>query len=106
MARDNSGAYRLDVRHFMRALDIHNVTIAAVTGSREVGGRTPCWTSLQRSVRHDAIHLGAMRFKRPVEAVFAVRDEITAAVVSAILPAVANSQLRRAMRKPPDSLGV
>jgi adenylate cyclase len=37
--------------------------------------------------------------------VFAVQDEITKAVVTAILPAVADAELRRALRKPPESLG-
>jgi adenylate cyclase len=37
--------------------------------------------------------------------VFAVQDEITVAVVTAIVPAVADAELRRALRKPPENLG-
>ncbi|HEX4210321.1 MAG TPA: hypothetical protein VHY56_08010, partial [Candidatus Binataceae bacterium] len=36
--------------------------------------------------------------------IFAVQDEITEAATIAIAPAVADAELRRAMRKPPDSL--
>jgi adenylate cyclase len=36
--------------------------------------------------------------------VFAVQDEITIAVVTSIKPAIANAELRRALRKPPESL--
>jgi hypothetical protein len=39
------------------------------------------------------------------EDVFAVQDEITTAVVAAIVPVVADAELRRALRKPPESLG-
>ena len=37
--------------------------------------------------------------------VFAVQDEITAAVARAILPAVSDAEQRRILRKPPESLG-
>ena len=50
-------------------------------------------------------HIWAERYDRVLEDVFAVQDEITAAVVRAILPAVADTELRRALRKPPENLG-
>jgi adenylate cyclase len=50
-------------------------------------------------------HIWAERYDRALEAVFAVQDEITKAVVTAILPAVADAELRHALRKPPESLG-
>jgi TolB-like protein/Flp pilus assembly protein TadD len=49
-------------------------------------------------------HLWARRYDSGVEDVFAVQDEIAADVVRAILPAVANAERQRAMRKAPDSL--
>ena len=50
-------------------------------------------------------HIWAERYDRALEDVFAVQDEIRMAVVTAILPAVADAELRRALRKPPESLG-
>ena len=50
-------------------------------------------------------HIWAERYDRALEDVFAVQDEITSAVVTAIQPAVADAELRRALRKPPESLG-
>ena len=49
-------------------------------------------------------HLWAERYDRSVEAIFAVQDEITRAVVRAILPAVGNAERQRAMRRPPENL--
>jgi adenylate cyclase len=50
-------------------------------------------------------HLWAERYDRALEDLFAVQDEITTAVVTAIIPAVADAELRRVLRKPPESLG-
>jgi adenylate cyclase len=50
-------------------------------------------------------HIWAERYDRAVEGVFALQDEITAAVVRAIHPAVADAERRRAMRKAPENLG-
>jgi adenylate cyclase len=50
-------------------------------------------------------HIWAERYDRALEDVFAVQDEIRMAVVTAILPAVADAELRHALRKPPESLG-
>ena len=49
-------------------------------------------------------HIWAGSYDCAVEALFSVQDEITAAVVSAILPAVARAERQRALRKPSDSL--
>jgi adenylate cyclase len=48
--------------------------------------------------------LWAERFDRDLADIFAVHDEITQAVAIAIAPAIADAELQRAMRKPPDSL--
>ena len=50
-------------------------------------------------------HIWAERYDRTLEDVFAVQDEITATVASAILPAVTGVEQQRALRKPPESLG-
>ena len=44
-------------------------------------------------------------YDRELSDVFAVQDEITVAVVRAVLPAVSDAELRRILRKPPESLG-
>ena len=43
-------------------------------------------------------------FDRHVNDVFAVQDEIVAAVIAAILPAVNDAERRRAVRKAPENL--
>jgi adenylate cyclase len=50
-------------------------------------------------------HVWAERYDRDLADVFAVQDEITAAVTTAILPAVMKAEIRRVIRKPPESLG-
>jgi len=49
-------------------------------------------------------HLWAERYDRDLADIFAVQDEITQAVTIAIAPAIADAELRRAIRKPPDRL--
>jgi adenylate cyclase len=49
-------------------------------------------------------HLWAERFDCDLSDIFAVQDEITASVSTAILPNVERSERERAARKPPDSL--
>jgi TolB-like protein len=51
-----------------------------------------------------ASHLWAHRYDRNVHDVFAVQDEIAAAVIAAILPAVNDAERRRAVRKAPGNL--
>ena len=49
-------------------------------------------------------HLWAERYDRDVADIFAVQDEITSEVTTAILPVVTDAEQRRALRKPPESL--
>jgi adenylate cyclase len=49
-------------------------------------------------------HVWAERYDRDLADIFAVQDEITEAVTIAVAPAIADAELRRAMRKPPGSL--
>jgi adenylate cyclase len=50
-------------------------------------------------------HIWAESYDRSLADVFAVQDEITRALTTAIKPAVAEAELRRALRKPPENLG-
>jgi adenylate cyclase len=49
-------------------------------------------------------HVWAQRYDRDLADIFAVQDEITEAVTVAIAPAIANAELQRAVRRPPESL--
>jgi adenylate cyclase len=49
-------------------------------------------------------HLWAERYDRDLSDIFAVQDEITESVTMAIAPALAQAELQRVMRKPPESL--
>ena len=49
-------------------------------------------------------HVWAERYDRDLAEIFAVQDEITEAVTTAIAPAIANAERQRAMRRPPGSL--
>jgi adenylate cyclase len=103
IARNSSFTYK------GRAVDIKLV-------ARELGVRYVLEGSVRRHVGRVRVvarlidaetgsHIWAERYDRTLEDVFAVQDEITAAVVMAILPTVAVSELRRVLRKPPESLG-
>jgi adenylate cyclase len=49
-------------------------------------------------------HVWAERYDRDLADIFAVQDEITHALTTALAPAIADAELRRAIRKPPESL--
>src|SRR5207253_10451675 len=49
-------------------------------------------------------HVWAERYDRDLADIFAVQDEITEALTTALTPAIADAELRRAIRKPPESL--
>jgi adenylate cyclase len=49
-------------------------------------------------------HIWAERYDRDLADIFAVQDEITEAVTVAVAPAIAEAELQRAMRKPPQNL--
>ena len=54
--------------------------------------------------RGPATILWAERYDRDLADIFAVQDEITQALTTALTPAIADAELRRAIRKPPESL--
>jgi adenylate cyclase len=49
-------------------------------------------------------HVWANRYDRDLADIFALQDEITEAVATAVAPAIADAERQRAMRKPPGSL--
>jgi TolB-like protein len=103
IARNSSFTYRgrsVDVRQMARELGVRYVLEGSV---RRSGSRVR--VAAQLIDAETGNHIWAERYDRGLEDVFAVQDEITAAVVIAILPAVADVELRRALRKPPESLG-
>jgi adenylate cyclase len=102
IARNSSFAYK------GRAFDVQQV-------ARELGVRYVLEGSVRRSGERLRIvarlidaesgnHIWAERYDRGFADVFAVQDEITAAVVWAIRPAVADAEYRRVLRKPPEGL--
>ena len=91
-----------------RAVEVRQV-------GRELGVRYILEGSLRRSGNRIRVtaqlieaetgnHVWAERYDREVADIFAVQDEITEAVTTAIAPAIAEAERQRAMRKPPHNL--
>jgi adenylate cyclase len=51
-------------------------------------------------------HIWAERYNRELADIFSLQDEIATAVAAAVQPAIADAELRRILRKPPETLGV
>ena len=103
IARNSSFTYKgrtVDVKLIARELGVRYVLEGSV---RRSGGRVRVIAQLIDAETGN--HIWAERYDRALEDVFAVQDEITAAVTTAILPAVMDAEQRRALRKPPESLG-
>jgi adenylate cyclase len=103
IARSSSFTYRersIDVRQVSRELGVRYVVEGSVRQSRE-----RVRISAQLIDGDTGNHLWAQRYDREVTEVFVVQDEITTAVTAAIFPAITDAEQRRALRKPPESLG-
>ena len=103
IARNSSFIYKgraVDVKQVARELGVRYVVEGGV---RRSGTRIRVTAQLIDAETGN--HLWAERFNREIEDVFAIQDEITDAIVTAIRPAVADAEFRRALRKPPESLG-
>ena len=102
IARNSSFSYKgraIDIRQIARELGVRYILEGSV---RRSGDRVRVTAEL---IEAETIsHIWADRYDRSVMEVFAVQDEITAAVTSAILPAVTDAEQRRAVRRPPESL--
>jgi adenylate cyclase len=103
IARNSSFTYKgraVDVKHIARELGVRYVVEGSV---RRGGGRIRITAQLVDAETRN--HIWAERYDRSLEDVFAVQDEITLAVATAIGPAVADAEMLRAMRRVPTSIG-
>ncbi|HEY2108221.1 MAG TPA: adenylate/guanylate cyclase domain-containing protein, partial [Candidatus Binataceae bacterium] len=102
IARASSFTYKnqsLDVKQIARELGVRYIIDGSV---RRDGNRVRI--SAQLIDAEMGGHIWAERFDRAVKDVFAVQDEITTAVITAIHPIVADAEQLRAMRKQPENL--
>ena len=102
IARSSSFTYKghsVDVKQVARELGVRYVVEGSV---RRSGSRIRVTAQLIDA--ETANHIWAERYDRALEDVFAIQDEITVAVTTAILPVVTDAEQRRALRKPPESL--
>jgi len=103
IARNSSFTYKnraVDVRQVARELGVRYVVEGSV---RRGGGRVRI--SAQLIDAEAGYHLWADRYDCDDSKLFTVQDCITTAVTTAIHPAIADAELRRVLRKPPESLG-
>ena len=74
-----------------------------VTGSiRRSAGRLRVWVELSDTVSGETVWTDRMDVA--IEEVFAVQDQIVADTVARIAPSIRNAELKRALRKPPETL--
>ena len=102
IARNSSFTYKgraVDVKLAGRELGVRYVLEGS---TRRNGNRIRVNVLLIEAETGD--HLWGERYDRDVENVFIVQDEITAAVASAINPAISHAERRRATQKPAESL--
>jgi adenylate cyclase len=103
IARNSSFTYRgrtSDLKQIARELGVRYVLEGSV---RREGERIRVTAQLIEA--DSGNHIWAERYDRDQQSVFAIQDEITLAVVTAIGPAVADAEMHRAMRRSPKSLG-
>jgi TolB-like protein len=102
IARDSSFAYRgraVDVRQVGRELGVRHVLVGSV---RKAGNRIRIAGQLVDT--ETRAHLWADRFEGPLEALFELQDRVTEGVVGAIAPKLQIEDIKRANRKPTESL--
>jgi TolB-like protein/Flp pilus assembly protein TadD len=102
IARNSSFTYKgraVDVRQVGRELGVRYVLEGSV---RKAGKRIRVTAQLIEAATSN--HVWAERYDRDLADVFAVQDELTEALTTALAPAIADAELRRAMRRPPGSL--
>ena len=103
IARNSSFAYKgraVDVKQIARELGVRYLLEGSV---RRAGNRVRITAQLIEAVTGN--HLWAERYDRDLVDIFAVQDEITEAVATAIEPAVSQTERHRAVHKPPENLG-
>jgi adenylate cyclase len=102
IARNSSFRYKrqnIDVRQVGRELGVRYVVEGSV---RKAGNRVRITAQLVEAASGG--HLWAERYDHDLVDVFAIQDDITASVSTAILPTMERSERERVARKPPDSL--
>src|SRR5438067_9079841 len=102
IARNSSFTYKgraVDVKQVGRELGVRYVLEGSV---RKAGNRIRVTSQLLEAGTSN--HVWAERYDRDLADIFSVQDELTQALTTALAPAIADAELRRAMRKPPESL--
>jgi adenylate cyclase len=102
IARNSSFTYKgraADVKQIARELGVRYLVEGSV---RRSGNRVRITAQLIDAETGN--HIWAERYNRDVEEIFAVQDEISAAVAGSVLPAVSNVEQQRSLRIPPGSL--
>jgi adenylate cyclase len=102
IARNSSFTYKgraVDVKQVGRELGVRYVLEGSL---RKSGNRIRVTAQLIEA--ESGNHVWADRYDRDLSDIFAVQDEITEAVTTAIAPAIADAERQRAMRRPPGSL--
>jgi adenylate cyclase len=103
IARNSSFSYRgrsVDVKQVARELGVRYVVEGSV---RRVAERIRINAHLIDAIAGNQIW--AERYDRQLADIFSAQDEITIAVTRAIHPTIADAELRRILRKPPENLG-
>jgi len=102
IARQSSFSYKgraVDVKQIGRELGVRYVVEGSV---RKAGNRVRIAAQLIEA--ETGAHVWADRFDGDLSDIFAVQDEITERIVSAVEPSVQASEIRRARTKPTESL--
>jgi adenylate cyclase len=102
IARNSSFTYKgrtVDIKQIGRELGVRYVLEGSV---RKSGNRARINAQLIEAAT--GAHMWAERYDRDLADIFAVQDEITGSVASAIEPAMAQAERQRVSRKLPDSL--
>jgi adenylate cyclase len=102
VARNSSFAYKgkaVDVRTVAKDLGVRYVLEGSI---RKDGGRIRVTGQLVDAVNGN--HLWADRFDRTLHDIFAVQEELTHSIVTAIAPHIEASELSKARRRRPNSL--
>ena len=102
IARNSTFTYKgraVDVKAVGRELGVRYVLEGSI---RKAGNRIRVTAQLIEAGTNK--HVWAERYDRDLSDIFAVQDEITHALTTALTPAIAEAEIRRAMRKPPENL--
>jgi adenylate cyclase len=102
IARNSCFTYKgraVEVRQVGRELGVRYVLEGSL---RKSGNRIRVTAQLVEAETGN--HVWAERYDRDLADIFAIQDEITEAVTIAIVPAIADAEQHRALRKPPGSL--